>query len=122
MRVDGFGRFAARCGCLYVVALLTVGLLLSPAVAVVTSDAAGTHRVTPGEPAFGVDLDGVTFLPLEDPVAVDNDPTMFSHVCTVALITDRHLITAAQRFRLGRHGDSHARREFSGIHHLSNEW
>ena len=39
-------------------ALFPVG----PALAVVTSDAPGTHVVTPGTSAFGVNLDGVTLL------------------------------------------------------------
>jgi secreted trypsin-like serine protease len=63
-----------------------------PAKAIVTSDEAGSHIVTPGVAAFGTNLDGVaivgSLLPFDEPLSV----------CSAALISDRHLLCAAHCF------------------------
>jgi hypothetical protein len=75
------------CGAtLFLVALPTA------ATAIVTSDEAGSHVVTPSIAAFGVNLDGVAivggFFLFDDPISV----------CSAALISDRHLLCAAHCF------------------------
>lgn len=55
--------------------------------AIVTSDGVGTHVVTPGVPAFGVNLDGVVFIGSEAFPGLGGG--------TGALISDTHILTAA---------------------------
>ncbi|MCA9148252.1 MAG: trypsin-like serine protease [Planctomycetales bacterium] len=101
MSVDDFRRLVTRRGFWFGI-VMVISALLPPAVlAVVTSDAAGTHQITPGEPAFGVNLDGVTFLALADANTADAGLGKITPVCTAALITHRHLITAAHCFDPG---------------------
>jgi hypothetical protein len=81
--------------CFYT-ALLAAHCSGRPAAAIVTSDASGTHVVAPGAITFGMNLDGVvglTFVELED----------FTF-CTGALISDRHILTAAHAVDLDRDG------------------
>ena len=54
--------------------------------AIVTSDAAGTHIVTPGVPAYGINLDSVAIVGGLGPFGPIS-------VCTAALVSDRHLLS-----------------------------
>jgi hypothetical protein len=60
--------------------------------AIVTSDEAGSHVVSPGAAAFEMNLDGVAivggFFLFDDPISV----------CSAVLISDRHLLCAAHCF------------------------
>ncbi len=47
---------------LFVLTVLAATTLASPAWAIVTSDQAGSHVVSPGQPAFGFNLDGVVMV------------------------------------------------------------
>jgi hypothetical protein len=67
--------------------LLLLPLLISSTSAVVTSDAPGTHVVAPGSITYGLNLDGVVGLAFAD-------LEEFS-ICSGALISDRHILTAA---------------------------
>lgn len=92
-----------------IVATVLVSLLVfsQSTSAIVTSDAMGTHAASPGQPKFGVDLDGVAliggFLPSDQPTGT----------CSAALITDRHLISAAHCF--DQNGDGTLDRELFGF-------
>jgi hypothetical protein len=71
-----------------------------PANAIVTSDVAGSHIVAPGETAFGLNLDGVARIHIEIPEL----PDLSLILATAALISDRHLLTAAHVFDLDSDG------------------
>jgi hypothetical protein len=70
--------------------------LASRACAIVTSDEAGSHVVVPGQPAFGVNLDGVVLIGTRLPNV--NTITRLLPKCTAALISDRHLLCAGHCF------------------------
>lgn len=70
----------------------TIALLLianAPASAIVTSDQIGSHTVPSGA-AFGVNLDGVALLG-----GIGPSGQSIGGQCSAALITDRHVLTAA---------------------------
>jgi hypothetical protein len=76
--------------------LAIVLALASPAWAIVTSDEAGSHVVVPGQPAFGINLDGVALVGRRLPNV--NTLPRLSPICSAALISDRHLLCAAHCF------------------------
>lgn len=74
----------------YIVTSVVFALLQNYALyAIVTSDEIGTHRVNPGDTPYGLNLDGIALLggfkPTGEPAGT----------CTGALVTDRHVLTAA---------------------------
>jgi hypothetical protein len=77
--------------------LLLLACLSSYAHAIVTSDIAGSHVVEPGAMAFGIDTTGVARIDIGIGGA-----TLYS--ATAALITDRHLLTAAHNVDEDRDG------------------
>jgi hypothetical protein len=64
--------------------------------AIVTSDTPGSHVVTPGQPAFGLNLDGVVLIGRRLPNV--NTIARLTPRCSAALISDRHLLCAAHCF------------------------
>jgi hypothetical protein len=75
-------------------AIVLLGIINSLASGVVTSDIAGSHVTSPGEPAFGVNVDGVALLAGDMPNSETIDDLIVPF-CTGALITDRHILTSA---------------------------
>ena len=89
-----FCRKRGTVGNVVLVWCCVVALAAPPNVAaIVTSDGVGTHVVTPGTPAFGVNLDGVVKLGGLPPFATGDEP--LSNLGTGALISDTHVLTAA---------------------------
>jgi hypothetical protein len=66
------------------------------ACAIVTSDEAGSHVVTPGQSVFGVNLDGVVLIGRRLPNV--NSIARLIPRCSAALISDQHLLCAAHCF------------------------
>ena len=79
-----------RALCIYVL----LGVVVDSCLGVVTSDEVGSHATTPGEPAFGVNVDGVALLAGEVPDS-ETIGDLMEPFCTGALITNRHILTSA---------------------------
>jgi hypothetical protein len=75
-------------------AIVLLGIMSSLASGIVTSDSAGSHVTLPGEPAFGVNVDGVSLLAGDVPDS-QTISDLIGPFCTGALITSRHILTAA---------------------------
>jgi hypothetical protein len=75
-------------------ALVLLAMVATSASGVVTSDTAGSHLTAPGETTFGVNIDGVALLAgdVQGSQTIDD---LIGPFCTGALITSRHILTAA---------------------------
>jgi secreted trypsin-like serine protease len=78
--------------CRFVVFAL-IAIVTRTALGIVTSDGVGTHVVEAGVPSFGVNLDGVALIAgdLPDSGTIGD----LIPICSGALISDRHLLSAA---------------------------
>ena len=94
-----FALFGSRCALLSArvsVAVFSLCCFVSgplEVAALVTSDGVGTHVVTAGVPAFGVNLDGVVKIGTVPFFGDENDPLLIGG--TGSLISDTHILTAA---------------------------
>lgn len=76
-------------------ALATVLCLqATSAMAVVVSDRTRDHVVRPGRPSFGFNLDGVGLVGIDSPNSTTIEDILVT-TCNAALISDRHLLSAA---------------------------
>src|SRR5688572_722564 len=83
--------------------VILVALVHSPLAshAIVTSDIAGSHIVAPGQSPFGLNLDGVARIHIDVPELGGPSLTL----ATAAIVSDRHLLTAAHVFDIDNDGE-----------------
>ena len=78
---------------LLILAAAIVTALPNAVLAIVLSDRDHSYVITPGEPLYGIDLDGVAALGSGEAGSSLADIVVFD--CSGALISDRHVLTAA---------------------------